>query len=60
MDFGILPAPGLLGAFFSATSMIGYIAGEIASRFISRMAVPVRYFMANKTHPVPRLSTPTE
>jgi hypothetical protein len=47
---GIMPAHGLLGAFFSATSMIGFMAGQIASLLISRMAVPVLYFMANKTH----------
>ena len=120
---GVLPAHGLMGAFFSATSMIGFMAGagivvrnsiilvdfielrmregmplaeavvdagavrfrpmlltalavvvgasvilldpifqglaialmagEIASLLISRMAVPVLYFMANKT-PTPR------
>jgi multidrug efflux pump subunit AcrB len=121
---GIMPAHGLLGAFFSATSMIGFMAGagivvrnsiilvdfieqrvtegmplaeavvdagavrfrpmlltalavvvgasviladpifkglaialmagEIASLLISRMAVPVLYFMANKTPAAPR------
>ncbi len=33
---------------------IALMAGEIASLFISRMAVPVLYFMANKhSHPEP-------
>jgi multidrug efflux pump subunit AcrB len=127
---GILPAHGLLGAFFSATSMIGFMAGagivvrnsiilvdfieqriaegmplaeavvdagavrfrpmlltalavvvgasviladpifkglaialmagEIASLLISRMAVPVLYFMANKhAHLTPKTNTTT-
>ncbi len=35
---------------------IALMAGEIASLFISRMAVPVLYFMANKhSHPEPKL-----
>ena len=75
MGFGILPAHGLLGASFSATSMIGFMAGagivvrssiiladpifkglanafmagEIASLLISRLAVPVPYFMVNRS-----------
>ena len=37
--------------FFYATSPIAFMAGEIASLLISRMAVPVLYFMANKPRP---------
>lgn len=35
---------------------IALMAGEIASLLISRMAVPVLYYMANETHRRPRLS----
>jgi hypothetical protein len=30
------------------------MAGEIASLFISRMAVPILYFVANRPRPQPR------
>ncbi|MGA7880995.1 MAG: efflux RND transporter permease subunit [Terrimicrobiaceae bacterium] len=44
---GILPAHGLLGAFFTATSMIGFMASAgIVVRNSIILAVPVLYFMA--------------
>ncbi|MGK0187175.1 MAG: hypothetical protein ACI9R3_002961 [Verrucomicrobiales bacterium] len=45
---GILPAHGMMGAFFTATSIIGFMAGEIESLMVSRMTVPIVYFRANK------------
>ena len=40
---------------------IALMAGEIASLLISRMAVPVLYFMANRhLHPEPNQETQTE
>ncbi len=44
---GILPAHWAMGAFFTATSMIGFVAGEISSHLIGPMAVPVLCYMAN-------------
>ena len=62
---GILPAHAAMGAFSTATSMIGFIvgagvilfdpifqglamAGEVVSTLLSRMAVPVLYYLSER------------
>ena len=46
---GILPAHGVMGAFFTATSMIGLslMVGEVASLLLSRMTVPILFYITS-------------